>query len=829
MTIAGQPPATELGLRPAPLPYPTFPAARGRIVPAALLLLALLIGLLILTGPEGDLYPVAGDSAKYHAIAMGFARLYSHPLEGLRLWLSHGATQAELARYGFDSWVLQHAPAYTAYLGVGYVFTHGSVMAGRLLTVLLFAAGAVLLYLLARMLFGPWPALGAGLLYLFWPAHWFYAPAILTEIPVATAALAASYALLRTARSRVRGGWFLGGVAIGVLILTKTTLRYLAVPWILFEALVDRGLGRGVVLRRAGWRIAGWGATQLLWFIFLWGFQLSPNPLARTGDDWLWIYRGDYVPDRGWETVGLGDAYTPELLEGAQRAESVTGPNAKGEMYKQAFLATLRGHPGGMLALMLAKAGIFWRFPTVKTYVRAGPVELPPPIRVQPALAVAALLGLALCVGAGGLRCMPAVFPIYLTLLHAATHLVSRYHVPALPFAMLYAAGAVAVLFSALRDLLRRGSRAWRSVAGTIRASRVPLAVALAAVLVAAVVVRVGGTVALLGPWLAGLGVVPLLARLLAGGRLGRIRALLFVLPLALLTSGTIANNPDPDQARVRLKHAGDGVRLHLRIPGNVQPERFISSEVLLDLLPSVRGRMTLSVRLSGKEIARFEGRPPSGPDAFLLDPEVNKADERYRRVLRSVERHIDGFVRRHHGMKEAGYDYYRQWYRVPVDPAVAIANPDLLLEIVLVETQGGTADLFLDRDAPAGGASQRWIEMPAFFENSYELSNYRFDALASDRLLADPRLIRPVAISSSRVGAERFDGAGRRWPLQGEPRIRLRAQQRGGYALVRGGRGSPEPAWLEDPAKGIRALAPQEILTLQADRDRYTGGALTF
>ncbi|NTU63100.1 MAG: hypothetical protein HGB05_06780, partial [Chloroflexi bacterium] len=37
------------------------------------------------------------------------------------------------------------------------------------------------------------------------------------------------------------------------------------------------------------------------------------NPLARTGEDALWAYRGNYVPDQGWETTGMGDAITPEL------------------------------------------------------------------------------------------------------------------------------------------------------------------------------------------------------------------------------------------------------------------------------------------------------------------------------------------------------------------------------------------------------------------------------------------------------------------------------------------------------------------------------------
>lgn len=830
MTIAGRRPATELGLRPASRADSSQRTPSGRIVPILLFLIAMAIGLARIAGPASDLYPIEGDSAKYSEIAQGFATLYSHPLDGLGLWFSHRATTEDLKRFHFDNWVLQHAPAYTAFLGVGYLVTGGDVTSGRVLTVFLFAIGAVFLYLIAREFFGKWPALLAGALFVLWPANWEYAPAILTEIPVTTAALFASYVLLRTMRSEDRRAWILGGVAITLLVLTKTPIRFVTIPWIAVEALIDRTGGLRRVLTRAGYRLGGAGALWAVWVIFLWGFHLSPNPLGQSGDDWLWIYRGNYVPDRGWELVGIGDPYTPELIQGSQEAQGVSPDREKGEMYKRAFFGTLDHYPGGMATLMLTKAGIFWRYPAVKTYKGLGPISLPPPARVQPTLAIAALLCLALSIGAHGRRWIPAVFPIYLTFLHAATHLVSRYNAPAVPFAMIYAPGALAILLAAARreiGAIRSGARA---VAARCRPLAIPAGIAIVALLLSLILLRVGEGPRPRSLDRGGGSATDRLARLRRPGARSRSRPRLPPPAGAggecdargRLSPRTDARPPGP---------GGEGVRTHLRLPADIDPKGFNAGEILLDILPSARGEMTLSVRLNGSEVARFDGRPPSSADAFLLDPQVHAAEDRYRKVLKSVDRNLNDFVRRHRGMENAGYDYYRQWYRVPVDPALAFAGRDVTIEIVLTATRGGSCDVFVDRDAAMSADSRegRSVRMPAFFENPYELSSYRFDALASDRLLADSRLARSIPLASDQVGAERVDAGGAAHPLPGEPRIRLRGRVPGGYGLIQRSNGGAQPAWVTDPAKAVRMLTPDEIRVIEADRDHYFDGYVVF
>lgn len=829
MTIAGRRPATELGLRPAPPNRDSSPRLSGLVV-LALFLLGMLIGLFRLAGPVEELYPVTSDSEKYHEIAQGFAELYSHPIDGIRLWLSGSVTETDLERYGFNSWVLQHAPAYTALLGFAYLFPGDDIWTGRFVTVVLFALGGAFLYLLGREMFGAKAGLGAALIYLFWPAQWTYAPAILTEIPVTAAAIGTSYILLRTARSGGPKGWIFGGAMIGTLVLTKTTLRYLAVPMIVLEFFIDRAEKNRVRLRRMGARLAGWGVTQAIWLLFLWGFQLSANPMAGTGDDWLWIYRGNYVPDRGWETVGLGDTATPELKVAIEKARSVPQQERRETIYKEAFFETLNRHPGGMATLVLAKAGIFWRFPAVKTDVRAGPLELPPPARVQPAIAIAALLGFVLCLGSGTRRCLPAAIPLYLTLLHAATHLVSRYNIPALPFAFVYGTGAVGACIAGGRELVRRSGADWWKLGGKGSERLVALAAALAAIIIAVLALRVGGLFSLVGPWIAALGAIPILKILLADrGRMGLARSLVLMLPLAMLTWGALASQSDPDAGRITLRRPGEGVRLALSLPEAATPQQFVEAAFMIDMLPSEKGRVDLSVRISGSEIARINGRPPSGPEAFKVDEEVHVAGDRYKRVLRSLERHLNGHVRKRSGMSKAGYDFYRQWYEIPLDPTTAFADTEPVLEIVLLDAEGGSVDLFVDRDAPARGYPERVIEMPAWFVNPYELSNYRFDALATDRILADARLTRPITVASARKKAEFVTAEGEIRPLKGEPRLRLRGRLPGGWALTQNDRGETVPAFVSDSTRVIRMLEPGQIRLLQSDRDNYFDGFITF
>jgi hypothetical protein len=268
-----------------------------RIVMIGLVGMGLLIGVLRLSGPSEDLYPVEGDSAKYHSIASGFAQLYAHPLGSLQLWISKSASQQDLQRLGLDSWVLQHAPAYTATLGLFYLLPGDDGAAGRFATVLIFALGAALLFLLGLELFGFWPGLIAAVVYLFWPAHWTYAPAILTEVPMAVAGLFAAYAMVKTGGSDRPLRWALGGAAVSLIVLRRPPsvrrdpLDSLPKRWWIGRR-AGRGSSNAAPFESPGGMTVGVAA-------FLSGLPAICES-AEISARLALVYRGDYVPDRGW-------------------------------------------------------------------------------------------------------------------------------------------------------------------------------------------------------------------------------------------------------------------------------------------------------------------------------------------------------------------------------------------------------------------------------------------------------------------------------------------------------------------------------------------------
>jgi hypothetical protein len=58
---------------------------------------------------------------------------------------------------------------------------------------------------------------------------------------------------------------------------------------------------------------------------------------------------------------------------------------------------------------------------------------------------------------------------------------------------------------------------------------------------------------------------------------------------------------------------------------------------------------------------------------------------------------------------------------------------------------------------------------------------------------------------------------------------MRLRGRLPGGYGMVRTQSGEPRPEYLLDLSQAFQILAPGQIRVLQADRDRYFDGFLTY
>ncbi len=99
----------------------------------------------------------------------------------------------------------------------------------------------------------------------------------------------------------------------------------------------------------------------------------------------------------------------------------------------------------------------------------------------------------------------------------------------------------------------------------------------------------------------------------------------------------------------------------------------------------------------------------------------------------------------------------------------------------------------------------------------------------ATDRILADARLTRPIKVASVRKSAEFATARGTTRSIKGEPRLRLRGRLPGGWGLVRTERGELVPEFVADPSEAVQMLAPRQIRILQSDRDSFMDGFITY
>lgn len=834
----------------------TFSLAAGRVgvLGAALVfLLGLLVTLPNLSGPADRLYPVEGDSAKYDELGRGLANFLRDGPAALGK-LAGGLSREDQVRYGVDEFTFPHAPFYGSALGLVYAVSGDDRTAGRALSAVFFAGAGALLFAHARRHFGLVAALLASALFLGWPATLYYGTAIMTEVPMLFCMLLTANALDWTRGSRAPWRVALGGAALGALILSKVTFRMLAPVVVLadlyfaWSSLSGSGSGskagprpgkRGAAGRFLLWRAAGVVAAMLPFWLFLSMGKLSADPLTESGETDLWIYRGNYVPDRGFETVGVGDAWTPEL-DAASEALRARGEQGKGPLYHEAYERTRSRYPAGWVALLVGKLAWFWTYPAIKTDSAFWFGLLPPPIHWQPIAMVLALAGTAAVLRRRSAACLLAGIAFYVSLVHAATHLVSRYNVPAVAAAFPFAAGCAV-------ELVRAGA-AW------LRAPRrlLPLWTLIPAVLFGEIALLLGRD-----GWQAVLPIAPAPAYALSvvfqaaavgawgwplylllrswHGR-GAAIASVAVFPglLTLLLFGLGWNAEDKDRFAARLERPLDRVTQNIQLPADLDWNGVAAAEVQLDLLPSVEHGYALVVRVNGHEAARYRDELPSGEDSFLLDRSIFAAGERYGRVLRSVKRNYEGFVRRRH--PHAGLEYYRQWYRVPVDPEWIRGQSEVAIEVELESAPPGTwVEVFGD-EVVSQVPRNRQVLAPAIFSNAFDLSNYRFELFASDRLLADSRLIRPLRLESiggqgqfQRGGRTLSDLAPARGKQSGEYRVRLRLRSAGAWVARGGGETAPRVGWSLAPGPSDRPLRPEEIHRLAVERDTYFDGWRTY
>lgn len=837
-----------------------IPSWRSWAPPVTVALLALLLVLPNLSGPADRLYPLAGDALKYERTGRGLALFLSEPGTSLPA-LFRGFDQAALERYGLDEWIFQHTPTYSWSLAVTFWLSGGSVGAARALSACFFAAAAALLVLWARRHFGLKVALASAGLFLLWPAHLYFATALMTEVPMIFFALLAAYGLdaTRDDPRPLRVG--LGGAALGLLMLSKTTFRIAALPLLLLDLWTYVAAARKgrPWPRFLGVRLVGLLVALAPFYGFLGLSKMDPDPLRSAGDTEMWLYRGNYVPDQGFENIGIGDARTPELAKALDSVTHLSKEEKRRPMYKEAFQSTVRTYPVGMAALMLAKVRWFWTYPAWKQDITFWFGTVPPPARVQPLLALLALIGAAglLRRGPGGL--LPAVIALYVAAVHGATHLVSRYNVSvvglAFPYAMLVCFG-VGQWVIAERQALRA------RLGAVLRSFRVhPDGWATGIIGLLALVVGRDHWRSLLGvsndvaaALRLNLGLLALLllgVALFRAGRRGGVPGPRLLLSLLLFPGlcaavlwGERRSDPDSDRFVARLARVGDRIEQKITLPPSLRWEGIVGAEMVADLLPSIRPGYTLVARVNGHEAARFEPKLRSGPGDFELDHALFDQQDRWNRVLRSTERHYENFVQRRYA--GCGYEFFPQWYRIPFEPAWIAGSDEVKLELELAATSGGYVDCFGDANlraltgaAPGGdepeAARGREVHAPAFLVNAYDLSNYRFDLFATDRLRADARLTRPLRLESPAGAGSFWRGGARLADLSpsggrqdGEYRLRLRLQNAGEWWKRTQDR-KERMIFTSRPRPDDTKPETADFRRMTMDRDTYFDGWRTF
>lgn len=798
----------------------------------------------LLLQPAGVL-PVAADSAKYDALARSVAGVLHHPSTAAGLFTGRLST-AERDSLGFDRWEFQHAPGYVMPLGLLYAIFPNDVGAGRVLSLILYALSAGLLLRLADRLIGrrlSWVALALYLLYL---PMLYYGLGIATEGPSAFALLLLANLLLAYHRREDDRRARLLGLGLALLYLTKTTFRPIALLLLGYEAVL---LLRSGARRRALQVVIPAIAPVLLWTAILALAHVPLNPLARTGEDALWAYRGNYVPDQGWETTGMGDAITPELHD-ASEGLPAPGPTIEEKdfatrrtMYWRGLRLTIMRDPVGWLSLVAHKFGLFWTYPALKPRIRTVLGAWAVPRGFHLLLFPLALLGVARTLKRRGGFGIPGLVVLGVAGVHAVTHLVARYNLPVLAIAIVYAlVGAKGMAGWACAAVRRARKVGLRGAAGLARWP----ALWLAAVLLGGLALAPPGA---LGPGtgralfvagallfgLAPMAFAPVLLRaaprraptarrrrLLLAGAL-----LLFCLPRV----GARLGERDWDEFAVHLDAPGQSLIQEIGLLDVIRggAQAIDSAWVEIDMLRDLRGSFRLEVLAQGVPVRVFADTLDGAYDQFLFDPEIHGAGDVYRKVADTYRSFVTGRLNPRWKAASPGYDYFRRWVRVPLPPAL-LRTDTLRIELRLTQVEGGGIRVFGDRQLSRRSGRRTFVG-PVIGENPFEFSNYRAEFLAGDRERADARLIRPRQLfspwsrslrrSDGRETADLDPG----WrDARGELRIRLRVRVPGQLAgrLVKG---RLKPVWVLTPHPGDQLLGPQDIRRFQWWRDDYFDG----
>lgn len=225
---------------------------RGRLTPAAIVLLALIVRIVVIAA-DGDYRP-ANDAFEYDYLARSVAAGDGYPRSG---YLLQGGPSAI------------RGPGYPYLLGGVYALTGDSIVAGRLADALLGALTVLLLYLIARRIWGRRIGLMAAAMAAVFPPLVLLSRELWSESLFIALELGAILCVLNFRRSGGALRWAAtAGVLCGIAALTRNTALALLIciplgTWTARRPFRPRALlAPALVLACAGLAIAPWAVRN---------------------------------------------------------------------------------------------------------------------------------------------------------------------------------------------------------------------------------------------------------------------------------------------------------------------------------------------------------------------------------------------------------------------------------------------------------------------------------------------------------------------------------------------------------------------------------------
>lgn len=266
------------------------------------------------------------------------------------------------------------APFYPIFLAGIYKVAGHSLLAARLVQMLLGALSSLLIFLIAAKLFGKRVAVGAAVVWAFYGPAIYWAGELLIVTLIVLLDLLAVYSLLAISTTGNRAAWLLPGLLIGLSAIARPNILIFApfvVVWILFIA-----PGEGSAARRS--RKAGLARALL----FSLGVLLPVAPVALRNsliaEDFILVasqgginfYMGNNpladgktagTPERGnVDGEYLDNAWVSSVRIAEAREARELSPAEVSDFWYREGLTFIREQPLDWVRLMAAKLGFFW-------------------------------------------------------------------------------------------------------------------------------------------------------------------------------------------------------------------------------------------------------------------------------------------------------------------------------------------------------------------------------------------------------------------------------------------------------------------------------------